>query len=61
MHMTHTNGFGGMQRMEFRILNVFDTAILFGLSFYNDPDDETTFEINIFLIFLVLQFRFHDR
>lgn len=45
--------------MEFRLLNIFHTGCLFGFTFYESPEEGYSYEVNIFMLFLVLQWKWY--
>ena len=49
-----------MKKVEFAIIERFDLGILVGFSYI--PEDETTnfSELNIYVIFIVLHFKFYN-
>lgn len=45
--------------MEFRILNIAFTALLFGATYYEAPEEGYSYELNIFLGIIALQWRWY--
>lgn len=46
--------------MEFRILNIADSAILLGLTYYKAPEEGYSYELNIFLGLVALQWKWYE-
>ena len=47
--------------MEFHILNIVNTGLLLGVTFYDNPEEGYSYEVNIFLFIITLHFRWYEK
>ncbi len=46
--------------MEFRIINIAFTGLLLGVTYYEAPEEGYSYEFNIFLGLIALQWRWYE-